>query len=91
MREGGQGAQHVQRKRDDRPKRVSGESDLFLCGNDVQAKERVAAFLRDLGWSRVHDLGDITGARGTEAYVLLWLRLMGVLKTPDFNVRVVRK
>ncbi len=73
------------------PGRTGGESDLFLCGNDGEAKERVTALLKQFGWARIHDLGDISGARGTEAYLLLWLRLWGTLKTPDFNVRIVRK
>ena len=72
------------------PGRLSGESDLFLCGNDAGAKERVEALLGQFGWKSVIDLGDITGARGMEAYLLLWLRLYGALKTADFNVRVVR-
>jgi predicted dinucleotide-binding enzyme len=72
------------------PGRLSGESDLFLCGNDAGAKERVRALLEEFGWKSVIDLGDISAARGTEAYLLLWLRLYGALKTADFNVRVVR-
>lgn len=35
------------------------------------------------------DLGDITTARGTEAYLLLWVRLFAALGTPDFNIQVV--
>jgi hypothetical protein len=35
-------------------------------------------------------LGDITSARGTEAYLPLRLRLWGALGTADFNIRVVR-
>jgi predicted dinucleotide-binding enzyme len=73
------------------PNRVGGESDLFICGNDVPAKERVVELLRSFGWTRIQDLGDISAARGTEAYLLLWLRLWGALKTTDVNVRVVRK
>jgi 8-hydroxy-5-deazaflavin:NADPH oxidoreductase len=75
------------------PQRIGGESDLFLCGNDASAKERVVALLGELGWraARVHDLGPIVAARGTEAYLLFWLTLMGAFKTADFNVRIVRK
>lgn len=73
------------------PARVGGESDLFICGNDEAAKRRVTTLLEEFGWKSVIDLGDITGARGMEAYLLLWLRLWGVLKTPEFNIRVVRK
>jgi predicted dinucleotide-binding enzyme len=71
------------------PERVPGETDLFVAGNDAGAKERVAALLREFGWKSVIDLGDVTAARGLEAYLLLWLRLWGALQTPNLNVRVV--
>ncbi|HEU5260477.1 MAG TPA: NAD(P)-binding domain-containing protein [Gemmatimonadales bacterium] len=73
------------------PGRVKGEHDLFVCGNDGAAKARVTEILKTwFGWKSVIDLGDITAARGTESYVLLWVRLRGALKTADFNIKVVR-
>jgi 8-hydroxy-5-deazaflavin:NADPH oxidoreductase len=42
------------------------------------------------GWKSVLDLGDISAARATEAYLHLWLRLYGVAKSADFNVKLVR-
>jgi predicted dinucleotide-binding enzyme len=72
------------------PEKVPGESDLFVCGNDADAKQRVTALLKDFGWKSVIDLGDVSGARGLEAYLLLWLRLWGAVGKPEFNVRVVR-
>ena len=36
------------------------------------------------------DLGDISAARDTEAYVLLWLRIAGVVGHPMINTKVVR-
>jgi predicted dinucleotide-binding enzyme len=72
------------------PERVPGETDLFVAGNDAAAKQRVTAVLNEFGWKRVIDLGDVAAARGLEAYLLLWLRLWGTLKTPDLNIRVVR-
>ena len=47
---------------------------------------------RASAWTAEHivDLGDITAARGTEAYVALWIRLWGVVGGPDFNIRLVR-
>lgn len=73
------------------PGRVKGEHDLFVCGNDDAAKARVTEILKTwFGWKSVIDLGDITAARGTESYVLLWVRLRGALKTADFNIKVVR-
>lgn len=36
------------------------------------------------------DLGELSAARGTEAYVLLWVRLYGAFGTGDLNIKVVR-
>jgi 8-hydroxy-5-deazaflavin:NADPH oxidoreductase len=74
------------------PGRVSGEGDVFVCGDDEDAKAQLHELLRGLGWAdeAVIDLGDISAARATEAYLLLWLRLMGALGTADFNIKVAR-
>jgi predicted dinucleotide-binding enzyme len=73
------------------PARVAdGNHDMFLSGNDAEAKAKVVEVLRGwFGWKNVVDLGDIKAARATESYLLLWLRLWGALKTGDFNVKVV--
>lgn len=72
------------------PSGVSGVSDVFVCGNDGAAKAEVTRILKEwLGWPVVVDLGDITAARGTEAYLLLWLRLWGAFQTPHLNIHVV--
>jgi hypothetical protein len=34
--------------------------------------------------------GDITSARGAEMVLPIWLRLMGIQRTPLFNFKVVR-
>jgi predicted dinucleotide-binding enzyme len=74
------------------PARVRGEHDVFICGNDAGAKAEVAALLQTFGWphERIVDLGDISGARGTEAYVVLWLSLRGIVGSGDLNIRLVR-
>ena len=71
---------------------VPGEHDLFISGNDDQAKAQVAELLQSFGWPAQHilDLGDITGARAQELYVALWVRLMGVAGGANFNIKVVR-
>jgi predicted dinucleotide-binding enzyme len=67
-------------------------SNLFVCGGDGAAKEQVTSLLGDFGWpaDSVVDLGGIDAARGTEMYLPLWLRLMGALGTPSFNIGIVR-
>ena len=74
------------------PSKVPGEHDVFLCGDDEAAKARVVELLQSFGWppESVVDLGDLSSARGMEAYLLLWIRLWGALGTGHFNVRVVR-
>ncbi len=74
------------------PGSVPGDHDLFICGDDDEAKAQVtSAILEPFGWpaDRIHDLGDITGARTTEMYLPLWVRLMGVVGGATFNIRVV--
>ncbi len=74
------------------PGLVAGEHDMFVSGNDEAAKEQVMELLQDFGWpaERIVDLGDITGARGQELYVALWVRLMNTVDTPAFNIHVAR-
>jgi predicted dinucleotide-binding enzyme len=70
---------------------AGGDHDVFMSGNDADAKARVNEILRNgFGWKSVIDLGDITTARGPEAYMLLWLRLFGALKTAELNIKVMR-
>jgi hypothetical protein len=73
------------------PARVPGDHDVFMCGNDGEAKQQVAKILREwFGWKHIIDLGDIAQARGTEMFLPLWVRLYGALQTPDFNIHVAR-
>jgi 8-hydroxy-5-deazaflavin:NADPH oxidoreductase len=73
------------------PAGVPGHHNLFISGNDDEAKTTVKGILGAFGWPQhtIIDLGDITGARGQEMYLPLWLRLMGRLGRPDFNIAVV--
>lgn len=72
------------------PGSVPGEHVVFVCGNDDNAKARVASLLEEFGWPRprILDLGDLTAARGTEHYLLLWLRMWRVVDGPNFNISV---
>jgi 8-hydroxy-5-deazaflavin:NADPH oxidoreductase len=74
------------------PSKVPGPHDVFVAGDEERAKEQVKTILRSFGWAddRIVDLGDLTGARGMELYVILWLRLFQTLGTPFVNVHVAR-
>jgi len=68
-----------------------GNHDVFVAGNDPEARDRVARFLRDeFGWRTVLDLGDLTAARGLEMMIMVWLKIWAALGTADFNYKIVR-
>ncbi len=70
---------------------ADGDHDVFVSGNDAEAKARVSELLkRWFGWGKVIDLGDITTARGTEMLLPVWVRLWQALGTPMFNFKVAR-
>ncbi len=70
------------------PGLVPGDHDLFLAGNDAAAKGTVQDIAKGFGWRHFTDLGDITGARASEAILLPWVRLWMTKGTPFVNLRV---
>lgn len=72
------------------PGRLPEPTDVFVSGDDGAAKATVVAILQSFGWAAPVDLGDLSTARGTEAWLPLWVRLYGALGTPDFNLKLVR-
>jgi 8-hydroxy-5-deazaflavin:NADPH oxidoreductase len=76
------------------PKLVNGgDHNLFICGNDADAKKQVKELLaREFGWmpENLIDLGGIQNARGTEAYVPFWVSIMQARGNPLFNVKIVQ-
>jgi predicted dinucleotide-binding enzyme len=70
---------------------ADGDHTVFVCGDDPEARAAVTQLLTEaFGWRDVIDLGDLTAARATEMVLPIWLRLMGTLRTPGFNFKVVR-
>jgi predicted dinucleotide-binding enzyme len=70
---------------------AGGDHDVFVSGNDGEAKARVSDLLKHwFGWRNVIDLGDISTARGTEMVLPIWLRIWGALGTPMFNFKIAR-
>lgn len=73
------------------PSLVSGEHDMFICGNDAEAKTLVTQILKDwFGWKSVIDLGDIRAARAMEMMLPIWIALWGTLQTPIFGFKIAR-
>jgi predicted dinucleotide-binding enzyme len=72
----------------DRPS-IERSKHTFVCGNDADAKARVAEILRGFGWENVVDLGTSWRRAGPSAYLLLWIPMMRAAGTP-LNVKIVR-
>lgn len=72
------------------PASVPGDHVIFVAGDDAGAKDEARALLGEFGWpaERVVDIGDLTGARAAEGYVMLWIRLMQAQGTATFNIEV---
>jgi 8-hydroxy-5-deazaflavin:NADPH oxidoreductase len=73
------------------PGLLSESTNIFLNGNDSNAKSEVKKLLKTFGWNEndIIDMGDITTARGTEQILPIWVRLWGTLQTPMFNFKIV--
>jgi predicted dinucleotide-binding enzyme len=69
---------------------ANGDHHVFISSNDVDAKAQVSEVLRSFGWIHIFDLGDLSTARGTEAYLLLWVRLYGAMNTGMINVKIMK-
>jgi predicted dinucleotide-binding enzyme len=72
------------------PNKLQEKTDVFVSGNDVEAKFTVTKILRDwFGWRSIIDLGDITTSRGVESFILLWQSLRHIKSSRQFNIKVV--
>ena len=72
------------------PGALKDPGNVFICGNDSEAKAEVEKILQSFGWKKIIDLGDITAARGTEQILPIWVKLMGKLGTAMFNFSIVQ-
>lgn len=66
-----------------RPDFPGGPPDMFIAGNDDDAKAKVTEILKDFGWGTVHDLGGIESSRYLEAMCLVWV--LSALRTGAWN------
>jgi hypothetical protein len=64
------------------PKLPGGPPDMFICGNDDDAKKVVSKICADFGWG-VIDIGAIEGSRYLEPMCLVWV-LHGI-RTKSWN------
>jgi len=54
------------------PHLSEGTPDMFICGNDSEAKDTVKAFLNDFGWPTI-DLGNIAMSKLLESLAMIWI------------------
>jgi len=60
-----------------KPQLPGGPPDMFICGNDAEAKKLVSQICREFGWG-VIDIGSIESSRYLEPMCMTWV-LHGVL------------
>jgi len=77
----------------DASKVAGGDHNLFICGNNAEAKNKVKQFLsQNFNWKTDHliDLGGIESARAIEAIVPFWVLVYRSTGTPLFNFKIVQ-
>lgn len=67
-----------------RPDFPGGPPDMFICGNDGDAKKKVGGILKDFGWGVV-DVGGIESSRYLEAMCLVWVITAFSTTPPTWN------
>ncbi|MFN2645761.1 MAG: NADPH-dependent F420 reductase [Burkholderiales bacterium] len=55
-----------------KPQFVGGPPDMFVCGDDAKAKERVSRLCQDFGWNAI-DVGGIALSHYLEATAMVWI------------------
>lgn len=69
--------------------RCGAQASMFVCGNNADAKKEVEVILRAFGWNKIIDLGDITGARGMESLLPIWVRIWSTSGNGHFAFDIV--
>jgi predicted dinucleotide-binding enzyme len=72
------------------PDLLSDPGSVFVAGDDADARTTATRMLIEFGHTDVIDLGDLSGARGAEMMLPIWVRLMSLLGTARFNFKIVR-
>ncbi|MDP4220821.1 MAG: NAD(P)-binding domain-containing protein [Bacteroidota bacterium] len=68
-----------------------GPADMFICGNDAEAKKTVTTILDKFGWTSVLDIGGIEGSRVLEPLTILWVMYGSIKGTWRHAFKVIRK
>ena len=73
------------------PMGVPGEHDVFVSGNDPQAKAQVQKILGEFGWKNIIDLGGISTSRAVEMWFPLFFNIRMKYQTPMFNLHIQKQ
>ena len=73
-----------------KPEFPGGPPDMFICGNDDQAKATVTDVLKTFGWS-VIDIGGIECARYLEPLAMVWIRHFFRANSVNHAFKLLRK
>lgn len=68
---------------------AEGPGDMFICGNDAEARQTVLAIADDFGWHGI-DIGDLYGARLVEPLAILRMEADRVTGDPNVAFRLAR-
>jgi len=73
------------------PELLDAPHDVFLAGDDADAKAVTVGLLRGFGWpeTSIRDVGGLSAARGLEMYLIFWIGLRMTIGHNQFNIRVV--
>jgi 8-hydroxy-5-deazaflavin:NADPH oxidoreductase len=73
-----------------KPDFPGGPPDMFLCGNDEEAKKTAAKLCKELGWPAI-DLGSLEASRYLEGLAMIWI--LHFLRTQTWNhaFKLIRK
>ncbi len=73
-----------------KPEFPGGPPDMFICGDDDQAKATVTDLLQAFGWS-VIDIGGIECARYLEPLAMVWIRHFFRVNSVNHAFKLLRK
>ncbi len=73
-----------------RPQFPGGPPDMFICGNDPEAKRTVTGLLQEFGWSVV-DIGGIEGSRYLEPLAMIWILYYFRTESGNHAFKLLRK
>ncbi|MGZ8829069.1 MAG: NADPH-dependent F420 reductase, partial [Thermoanaerobaculia bacterium] len=73
-----------------KPQLPGGPPDMFICGDDDRAKNKVSEVCKDFGWG-VIDIGGIQGSRHLEPMCMVWVLYGMRSKTWTHAFKLLRK